>query len=575
MGGQHALYDQPDAGMPRAFGKYTLLSRLATGGMADVFVALLRADFGFEKLVVIKCLLPSLAADQRHVAMFLDEARTAATLSHPNIVQMFDAGEVDGTYYIAMEFIEGQDLRSLMRRLHDRGQIGLPLDHAIFVLTRLLSGLEYAHQKRDFHGNPLRIVHRDISPQNVVITFSGDVKIVDFGVAKSAMQLGEKTEVGQLKGKVAYMSPEQARGQPIDWRSDLFSAGVVLFELTTGTRLFRGNNEVETLRRIYTAEHPRPSQVKPDFPVELEAIVMRALARDRRSRYQSAREMQTELLQFARSFGITTTEAAFQHWLEAHVRDARDQQEHLLGRVRELAAAVSQRRAPSDRPSPTSMPPAPMVPVATLRTRLRTSDPPPPSSSRDARPSEPAQPSASSQPPAERSSSAPDPRLDPGRTLRASAHSVPPPASGTFRKPSPLRRALWALLVLATLAVLVSLAGSRAAGSASSPAVRHIHARVSALIIAPLRRSWRALVRDDRAPVSGVEVRSSIAGVALWLDGKPVKNGQLVTTLMPGSRHRLRGAAPGHAVRDVDFVVKPGKQVVTVKLDALPPPPAL
>ncbi|MEI8257026.1 MAG: serine/threonine-protein kinase, partial [Deltaproteobacteria bacterium] len=255
--------------LPRRFGKYTLLRRLATGGMAELFLSLHRSVAGFEKLVVIKRILPEMAKDQGFITMFLTEARIAATFSHPNIVTIFDVGQIDRSYFIAMEHIHGEDLRSVVRSMKPKSVTEFPLEHAIQIGIGVSAGLAYAHDKRDLNGNALNIVHRDISPQNILCTFTGDVKIVDFGIAK-ASQAGEvlpeavltqtteqqhskgksehHTKAGQLKGKVPYMSPEQARGEPLDGRSDVFSLGVILFELCTGRRLFRGPNELETLR---------------------------------------------------------------------------------------------------------------------------------------------------------------------------------------------------------------------------------------------------------------------------------------------------------------------------------------
>src|SRR6185503_3867344 len=221
--------------LPRQFGKYTLLRKLASGGMAEIFLALHRSMAGFEKLVVIKRILPEMNQDRAFIDMLLHEARIAATLSHPNIVQIFDVGQVDGTYFIAMEHIHGEDIRSLVRQMKTAGYREFPLEHAIGIVLGMCAGLAYAHEKRDLDSSPLNIVHRDISPQNVVVTFSGDVKVVDFGIAKSdTRNMMEQTKSGKLKGKVPYMSPEQARGERLDARSDIFASGVILFELTTG-----------------------------------------------------------------------------------------------------------------------------------------------------------------------------------------------------------------------------------------------------------------------------------------------------------------------------------------------------
>ncbi len=302
---------------PRPFGKYTLLHRLATGGMAELFLALHRSTAGFEKLVVIKRALPIVNHEETFISMLLHEARIAATLSHPNIVQIYDVGQMEGTHFIAMEHVHGEDLRAIQRQLSKQKGV-LPLEHALYVAIGLCSGLSYAHEKCDLAGHPLRIVHRDISPHNVLVSYSGDVKLVDFGVAKSRVQLGDQTRAGNIKGKVPYMSPEQALGHPIDARSDVFAIGTTLYELTTGRRLFKGRSDYETLRLVGAATFAPPSSVKRDYPPELEAILMKALTRYPEDRYQSARELQLDLERFVHAAHLYTSAlslSAFMHGL--------------------------------------------------------------------------------------------------------------------------------------------------------------------------------------------------------------------------------------------------------------------
>jgi serine/threonine-protein kinase len=308
--------DPSVAGLPRQLGRYTLVRKLATGGMAELFLAIQRSVGGFEKLIVIKRILPSMNQDQAFIEMLLHEARIAATLSHPNVVQVFDLGMVDGAYFIAMEHVQGEDLRSIVRQLKSRNAIEFPMEHALSIVLGVCAGLAYAHEKRDLNGAPLNIVHRDVSPQNVIVTFSGDVKVVDFGIAKSDARPGEDTESGRLKGKVPYMSPEQARGEGVDWRGDIFAVGVILFELTTGRRLFKTASEYETLKLICDREYPLPSSVRPGYPPALEAIVMRALTKSREERWQSAREMQEALEEFVRQDRIGASRTSLSKFME-------------------------------------------------------------------------------------------------------------------------------------------------------------------------------------------------------------------------------------------------------------------
>jgi serine/threonine-protein kinase len=301
---------------PRQFGKYTLLRRLAVGGMAEIFLALQRSISGFEKLLVIKRILPQFTNDDEFLQMFLDEARIAATLNHPNIVQIYDVGSVGDAYFIAMEYVQGEDLRSIVQAMQRQGTHSFPLEHALQVVIGVCAGLEHAHCGTDLQGRPLEIVHRDVSPQNILVTFTGDVKLVDFGIARAKLAGWEQqTHSGQLRGKAPYMSPEQGQGLELDRRSDLFSAGIVLFELTTGRRLFRGENQFDTLRRVASGDYPRPSAVRAGYPPVLEAIVVRALALDRDERYQRARDLQGDLEEFVRHQQLPSSSLAMAHFM--------------------------------------------------------------------------------------------------------------------------------------------------------------------------------------------------------------------------------------------------------------------
>ncbi len=334
-------------GMPSRFGKYTLIRKLASGGMAELFLAIQKSVAGFEKLLVIKRILPSMNQDRAFIEMLLHEARIAATLSHPNIVQIFDVGQHDGQYFIAMEHVHGEDLRNIVRQMKKKGVLEFPLEHALAIVLGMCAGLSYAHEKHELDGSALNIVHRDISPQNVVVTFTGDVKIVDFGIAKSDSRVGEATKSGKLKGKVPYMSPEQARGEVIDARSDVFSTGVMLFELTTGKRLFKGASEYETLRLICERDYPRPTDVRSDYPIDLEPIVMKALAKDANDRYQSAREMQADIEAFVRRHQIAVSHIALNQFMQSLFEDKLAMQKEALLQGKQLADIIEMQHAMS------------------------------------------------------------------------------------------------------------------------------------------------------------------------------------------------------------------------------------
>ncbi|CAN5514145.1 hypothetical protein BH09MYX1_BH09MYX1_53990 [soil metagenome] len=345
-GSSPALNGSPD-GLPKRFGKYTLLRSLAKGGMAELFLALQKSVAGFEKLIVIKRILPSMNQDKAFIEMLLHEARIAATLSHPNIVQIFDVGQAEGLYFIAMEHVHGEDIRSVVRQMKVMSVPEFPLEHALAIALGMCAGLTYAHEKGDLDGTALGIVHRDISPQNVVLTFSGDVKIVDFGIAKSDTKMAGDTKSGKLKGKVPYMSPEQARGEDIDARSDIFATGVMLFELTTGKRLFKGASEFETLKLICEREYPRPSQIRPAYPPGLEHIVMKALTKDRNERYPTAREMQSDLERFVREERIPVSNIALSQFMGALFIDKIATQKEALLQGKALADIID-RDSPRD-----------------------------------------------------------------------------------------------------------------------------------------------------------------------------------------------------------------------------------
>ncbi len=325
--------------LPKRFGKYTLLRRLAVGGMAELFLALQRSVAGFEKLIVVKRVLPKLASDRAFVEMLLQEARIAATLTHPNIAQVYDVGVVDGDYFIAMEHVHGEDLRSIVRQMKKKGVRSFPLEHTLAIALGCCKGLAYAHDKRDLDGNPLEIVHRDISPQNVLVTFTGDVKIVDFGIAKAATNAEE--DASKLKGKVPYMSPEQARGEPLDARSDIFSLGVMLFELCTGRRLFKGKDEGETLEIIIAGDYPEPRSINPNLDPALERIIVKALSPDRDTRYASASEMQADLEAYIRDAQLAVSTISLGEWMRSLFDEKLAQQKQMLQEGRQLAEVLA------------------------------------------------------------------------------------------------------------------------------------------------------------------------------------------------------------------------------------------
>ena len=274
------------------FGKYLLVGEIAVGGMAELFLAVQQGMEGFIKVVVLKRVLPHFNDHAEFVRMFIDEARLVARLEHPNIVRTYEAGEVSGHYFTAMEFLPGEDLCKVLNRLAISRQ-RMPIHIAVGIASQLCIGLHFVHQFTDIDGRPLNLVHRDINPANIIATYGGEVKIIDFGVAKS--NANRRSVTGTIKGKVAYMPPEQVLGRSVDHRADIFSAGVVLWEMLTGRPLFLRDNEGATLYAIMDAPIPAPSMIRPEVPPLLDQIVVRALSRSPADRYASAEDMGADL----------------------------------------------------------------------------------------------------------------------------------------------------------------------------------------------------------------------------------------------------------------------------------------
>ena len=277
---------------PSRFGKYIFLEKIGTGGMAELYKAKIIGIQGFEKLIAIKKILPHLVDEKEFVDCFIDEAKLAALLNHQNIVQIYDFGSLEGTYYIAMQYLKGQDLRMIRKRAEEN-QVAFGLEYILYIVSRICSGLDYAHKLKDFQGKPLNLIHRDISPQNIFITYDGDIKILDFGIAKAAAR-SSKTQAGMIKGKVAYMAPEQASGEQIDYRSDIFSTGIIFYELVTGHRMFTGDT-MEILSKVREAAFIPPEDIARDLPEQIYSILHKALSKKPENRYASCADMLADL----------------------------------------------------------------------------------------------------------------------------------------------------------------------------------------------------------------------------------------------------------------------------------------
>ncbi|MBI5549581.1 MAG: PEGA domain-containing protein [Deltaproteobacteria bacterium] len=352
-----------------AFGPYDLIEKIATGGMAEIFLARKAGVEGFEKLLVLKRILPHLAESQEFVEMFLHEARVAVRLNHPNVVQIFDLGKEAGAYFIAMEYIHGEDVRRVWRQSEAQQKL-IPVPLVCRIVMDAAAGLDYAHKKTDAAGAPLHIVHRDVSPQNILVSFQGAVKVVDFGIAKAADQASQ-TRAGVLKGKYSYMSPEQAAGAEIDQRTDQFALGVVLWELLAARRLFKRGSDMQTLAAVTECKVPAPNEVDSRVPAELGAIVLKATAKEPQQRFGDLHELQMALEEWL----LATRQASSPSHLAAYMAElyaerlSRERAEGMpvFGEAAEPSGSADNRRRSSSRnerrrggpPSAASKPGAP------------------------------------------------------------------------------------------------------------------------------------------------------------------------------------------------------------------------
>jgi eukaryotic-like serine/threonine-protein kinase len=293
--------DSSNEVFPQDFGRYVLVERIGSGGMAEIFRALTVGTEGFRRVLVVKRIRKSLDTSPEFLRMFFDEAKISALLNHPYIVQVYDFGQIDGAYFLAMEHVEGKDLGNVMRKLVRSGQTMAPSTAATICL-QVAQGLHYAHTLQSNDGQPFNIVHRDVNPSNIMLLRTGMVKILDFGIAKASAAAGKaQTRANVIKGKLGYLSPEQARCETLDGRSDIFPLGTTLWEMLTGQKLFTGASDFERIRNVLDAPIPPPSTRRPGIPPELDRIVMRALERNRANRYRNAEEMADDLDAFLRA----------------------------------------------------------------------------------------------------------------------------------------------------------------------------------------------------------------------------------------------------------------------------------
>jgi serine/threonine-protein kinase len=356
--------------LPARFGPFYLFDLIGRGGMAEIFLSKTFTALGTERLCVIKRILPHLSADARFCEMLVAEAKLAARLSHANVVQTYDLGQIEGQYYISMEYVEGVDMNQLLGLLARR-RIALPLQFALFVVVEALRGLDYAHRVAGADGVPLGLIHRDVSPTNVLISTEGEVKLCDFGIARAAaVKDGAAAGIDEyhLKGKVAYMSPEQVSGEPVDHRSDLFAAGILLWELLSGRRLYKSKDEDETLRRALAAEIP-PLEDRgfPEFKL-LEAVVQKALAREPEQRFQSGGEFMRALEDYLHVSGMIVSQLRFADFLmenfgEELAAQRRERERNLEASIDRLTMITVDAAPEAAGAAPGAATEAPVVPI--------------------------------------------------------------------------------------------------------------------------------------------------------------------------------------------------------------------
>ncbi|AUX25954.1 uncharacterized protein SOCEGT47_065070 [Sorangium cellulosum] len=331
-------------------GRYRVVDEIGVGGMASVHLARMDGPGGFQKWVAIKRIHPHLVEDDQFVDMFLDEARIAAGINHANVAQVFDLGKDDNTYWIAMEYLHGEPLREVMRRAEER-RLRISPELAARICSDAAEGLHAAHELRGKNGQLLGLVHRDVTPHNLFLTYDGYTKVVDFGIAKVADRLSS-TRAGTLKGKLAYMSPEQVRGNEIDRTTDVFALGVVLWELTTNQRLFRMDTDLDTLEKVQACVVPPPSTIVPDYPIELESVVMKALAKHKEDRFQTAREFSRALQNFLMRSGIFVGSEEVAQFVQQVFADRIQKREAHLAWAAEVTSTINVEQVRGRSPAP-------------------------------------------------------------------------------------------------------------------------------------------------------------------------------------------------------------------------------
>lgn len=543
------------AQMQETFGRYRLLGLLGQGGMGRLYIAERRGVQGFVKIVALKRILPHLADSARLRDMFLNEARIAARLEHPNIVATYELGEVDGKYFISMEYLPGEDLSAVISRCHPAQAI--PVDIAAALAQQAAQGLQYAHDARDGQGRLIGLVHRDVSPRNIFVTYHGVVKLLDFGMVRNPS--GPKSVPGVFKGKYGYCAPEQLEGGRIDSRTDVFCLGIVLWECLTGSRLFDGPNDVETIGAVRSRLVEPPSVLRPEVPHALDQIALRALSRDPAQRYQSAHEMSEDLDRYLLGRHNRPTSKSVGQWIEslfgaerAALKKSISQGDNAEGALQRLNALESARPGPRnvDRPSKHSA----TQPRALWSTSFEAA--PDEGNAPERMPTDEMastrRVSVIEEPPPEEMRPPPPPRSQARMPAapREEARSVPAPAPA----PAPARPRSRAPMLIGALVVVAGIGGAvaftmRGAGPGSSPATAPVQTTAS------------------------LELHSQPEGASVFVDGRPtgLKTPASLTGLPVGATVKLRIDLEGYRPVSRETALSSGQpQTLSFPLEPMP-----
>jgi len=505
-------FPEPDEA---SVGKYKLIASLGHGGMADVYLAVV-TGLGINKLQVIKRLRRGAATDPEHVALFLDEARLAARVNHPNVVQTFEVGAASGVYFIAMEWLEGAPLNRIMSRARSHAP---PAGVLLRVLADALAGLHYAHELTDYDGTPLHVVHRDASPHNVLVTFDGQTKLLDFGIATSDVRSAE-TRKGAVQGKLTYMAPEQARVKPLDRRADIFVCGITLWEILAGRKMWERASDMEILHKLATGDIPKLEKVRKDVPAPLAKIAARALASEPADRYATAAEMRADLLEWLDKSGVRVSAEEIGKYVTEQFSDKRAEIQKVI--ERQLRKLPDSSEELPDANMPESMDPASIGRLSAMPIDLTASG---------LLPSIPGFRSVA--PPGEEQRSEP---------IEVPAAPPPPPPLPAVERVSfepPQSRArilivLAAVIIATALGVFIALRARQAAHPNAAPGASNSGAAPSAKLSAP-------------KTTIELKVRAMPAHATIFLDGVALpSNPHKAEVAVDGLGHRLRAEAPDH-----------------------------